>query len=91
MAGQARRRLQETERKLLTHAIWMSAYNSEGTLVRLPRSLYGRGDDEARALLREAFTLSGDLQITGDTLHVRPGRTLHRTHRHRDPLTPAPT
>ena len=32
---------------------------------------YARGDDEARALLREAFTLSGDLQITGNTLHVR--------------------
>jgi transposase-like protein len=30
-----------------------------------------RADDEARALLREAFTLSGDLHITGDTLHVR--------------------
>ena len=32
---------------------------------------YSRADDEARALLREAFTLSGDLHITGDTLHVR--------------------
>jgi hypothetical protein len=64
-------RLLETERKLLTHAIRMSAYNSEGALARLPRSLYSRGDDEARALLREAFTLSGDLQITGNTLHVR--------------------
>ena len=61
----------ETERKLLTHAIRMSAYNSESALARLLRPHYSRGEDEARALLREAFTLSGDLQILGDTLHVR--------------------
>jgi transposase-like protein len=64
-------RLLETERKLLTHAIRMSAYNAESALARLLRPHYARGDDEARALLREAFTLSGDLQITGNTLHVR--------------------
>jgi len=71
--GQVRpgsRRL-ETERKLLTHAIRMSAYNSESALARLLRPHYARGDDEGRALLREAFTLSGDLHITGGTLHVR--------------------
>lgn len=61
----------ETERKLLTHAIRMSAYNSESALARLLRPHYSRGDDEARALLREAFTLSGDLQIIEGTLHVR--------------------
>jgi len=64
-------RLLETERKLLTHAIRMSAYNSESALARLLRPHYSRGDDEARALLREAFTLSGDLQIIDTTLHVR--------------------
>lgn len=64
-------RLLETERKLLTHAIRMSAYNTESALARLLRPHYARGDDEARALLREAFTLSGDLQITDNTLHVR--------------------
>ena len=64
-------RLLETETKLLTHAIRLSAYNTESALARLLRPHYARGDDEARALLREAFTLSGDLQITGDTLHVR--------------------
>jgi len=64
-------RLLETERKLLTHAIRMSAYNTESALARLLRPHYARGDDEGRALLREAFTLSGDLQIIGDTLHVR--------------------
>ncbi len=49
----------------------MSAYNSESALARLARPHYARGDDEARALLREAFTLPGDLQIFGSTLHVR--------------------
>ena len=66
----AGRRL-ETERKLLTHAIRMSAYNSESALARLLRPHYSRGDDEARSLLREAFTLPGDLQILDKTLHVR--------------------
>lgn len=61
----------ETERKLLTHAIRMSAYNCESALARLLRPHYSRGDDEARALLREAFTLPGDLQIIESTLHVR--------------------
>jgi len=55
----------------LTHAIAMSAYNTESALARLLRPNYSRGDDEARALLREAFTLTGDLQITRDTLQVR--------------------
>ena len=64
-------RLLETERKLLTHAIRMSAYNSESALARLLRPHYARGQDEARALLREASTLTGDLQITNSTLHVR--------------------
>ncbi len=64
-------RLLETERKLLTHAIRMSAYNTESALARLLRPHYSRGHDQARALLREAFTLTGGLEIVGDTLHVR--------------------
>jgi hypothetical protein len=64
-------RLLETERKLLTHAIRMSAYNSESALARLLRPHYSRSEREGRALLREAFTLSGDLQIIGTELHVR--------------------
>jgi len=48
----------------------MSAYNSESALARLLRPHYSRGDDEA-ALLREAFTLSGDLHIIQGTLHIR--------------------
>ena len=64
-------RLLETERKLLTHAIRMSAYNSESALARLLRPHYSRAEREGRALLREAFTLCGDLQIIGTELHVR--------------------
>ncbi|MGB8021222.1 MAG: hypothetical protein WCF04_08350, partial [Candidatus Nanopelagicales bacterium] len=35
------------------------------------RSHYPRSEHEGRALLREAFTLPGDLQIIGTELHVR--------------------
>ena len=52
-------------------ALRTSPHNTKSALARLLRPHYARGDDEARALLREAFTLSGDLQITGDTIHVR--------------------
>ena len=51
-------RLLDEERKLLTHAIRMAAHNAESTLARMLRPYYSRADDEARALLREAFTLS---------------------------------
>jgi len=40
-------------------------------VVALSGGNYARADDEARALLREAFTLSGDLEIVGDQLHMR--------------------
>jgi hypothetical protein len=91
-------RLLETERKLLTHAIRMSAYNVERALARLLRPpLRPHADDQARALLREAFTLSRDLRspatpcTSGSTPPRRPDaerprRAMHRTHRHRDPL-----
>jgi hypothetical protein len=64
-------RLLNEERKLITHAIRMAAYNAETTLARILHGHYSRADDEARALIRETMTLSGDLEIRGDTLHVR--------------------
>ena len=64
-------RLLDEETKLITHAIRMSAYNAETTLARLLREHYSRAADEARALLREAMRLPGDIHITGDTLHLR--------------------
>ena len=76
----------------------MSAYNSESALARLLRPHYSRSEHEGRALLREAFTLPGDLQIVG-TATARPPRPrlstttqpsppspLHRTQRHPNPL-----
>jgi len=63
--------LLETERKLLTHAIRMSAYNTESALARLLAPHYAHSEHEGRALLREAFTLSGDLQVIEGTLHIR--------------------
>ena len=64
-------RLLDEETKLITHAIRMGAYNAETTLARLLREHYPRATDEARALLREAMRLPGDIHITGDTLHLR--------------------
>ena len=64
-------RLLDQETKLITHAIRMSAYNAETTLTRLLREHYPRAADEARALLREAMRLPGDIHISGDTLHLR--------------------
>jgi len=45
-------RLLETERKLLTHAIRMSAYNTESALARLIRPHYSRGQEGARPAAR---------------------------------------
>ncbi len=64
-------RLLETERKLLTHAVRMSAYNSESALARLLGPLYARSADEGRALLREAFRDAGDLRRANGRLEVR--------------------
>ncbi len=64
-------RLLDEERKLLTHAIRMAAYNAESTLARALAPFYARADDEARALLREAFTLTGDIQTRDGQLHVQ--------------------
>jgi transposase len=74
-------RLLNEETKLVTHAIRISAYNAETTLARLLREHYPRANDEARALLREAMRLPGDIHITGDTLHLRldPATAARRT------------
>src|SRR5674536_333872 len=49
-------RLLDEERKLLTHAIRMAAYNAESTLARMLRPHYSRADDEARARLPQGPT-----------------------------------
>jgi transposase len=64
-------RLLETQVKLVTHAVRMSVYNAESALARLLSPHFSRADDEARALLREAFHAAGDLQVHDDMLEVR--------------------
>ena len=85
--GQVRsgNRLLEAERKLLTHAIRMSAYNTESALANLLRPHYSHGQEEACALMREAFTLPGDQQIIGGT--PTSGSTPHQYH---DVVEPSP-
>ena len=64
-------RLLETQVKLVTHAVRMSVYNAESALARLLSPHFSRADDEARALLREAFQAAGDLQVHDHVLDVR--------------------
>jgi transposase len=64
-------RLLESQVKLVTHAVRMSVYNAESALARLLSEHYSRADDEAHALLREAFQAAGDLQVRDDVLEVR--------------------
>jgi hypothetical protein len=63
-------RLLDSETKLVTHACRIAAYNTESSLARLLAPHYARAGDEARSLLREAFTLAGDLQIIHGRLHL---------------------
>ncbi len=59
------------ERRRIHDAIRMATYNAESALARLVGPHYARADDEARTLLREAFSSPADLQIMGSELHVR--------------------
>ena len=59
------------ERKRIHDAIRMATYNAESALARMIRPHYARADDEARTLLREAFSSPADLEVVGCELHVR--------------------
>ena len=61
----------DTETKLITHAIRMAACNTETILARALNGRYARAGDEAYALIREALHASGDITISGTTLHIR--------------------
>jgi hypothetical protein len=61
----------EAEVKQITHAIRMAAYNSETALARALNGHYARASDEACALIREALTLSGDIQPGDGELIIR--------------------
>ena len=59
----------DEECKLLTHAIRISSYNAESALARMHSAHFPI--DEARALEREAFNSTGDLEVVNGALHVR--------------------
>ena len=61
----------DTETKLITHAIRMAACNTETILARALNGRYARAGEEAYALIREALHASGDITISGSTLHIR--------------------
>jgi transposase len=61
----------DAETKQITHAIRMAAYNAESTLARALHGRYARADDEAYALVREALTVSGDIQPADGELRIR--------------------
>ena len=61
----------DTETKLITHAIRMTACNTETILARALTGHYARAGDEAYALIREALHTSGDITTRGNVLHIR--------------------
>ncbi len=63
----------DTQTKLITHAIRMTAFNIDTALARGVRVYtgYARADDEAHNLIRQALTSSGDIHPAGGVLTVR--------------------
>ena len=70
------------EHRLVTDAIKMSAYQMEGTLMRMLRDVYRRNDDEGRTLLHAAFQSRGSIEVTPSEILVtlEPQSSPHRTH-----------
>lgn len=60
----------EVEHKHFMNAVKMAVYRAESSLFQLIAPHYARGDDEGRALLREAFQSSGSLEVDGEELVV---------------------
>jgi transposase len=63
----------DTQTKLITHAIRMTAFNIDTALARAIRvhTSYARADDEAHTLARQALTGSGDIDPHHGVLTVR--------------------
>ncbi len=70
-----------TERKHLTDVVKMVAYQVESDLVRLIRPHYQRAEKEARTLIHEVLTSTGDIEVADSELRVRisPLSAPHRT------------
>ena len=69
------------ERKRLIDAIRIATYNAESSLTRLLAPHYARAGNEARSLLREAFTTPADIHLNNGRMHVtlNPLSAPHRT------------
>lgn len=63
--------LLDAEWKLVTHGVRMSAYNGESARAQLLDPHYRRAEAEGRALVGEAFKISGTLEVLGEGLEVR--------------------
>ena len=63
----------DTQTKLITHAIRMTAFNIDTALARAVRVYtgYARADDEAHNLIRQALTGSGDINPGQGVLTIR--------------------
>ncbi|HEY5182852.1 MAG TPA: hypothetical protein VIJ07_24310 [Dermatophilaceae bacterium] len=63
----------DTQTKLITHAIRIAAFNTATALARAIRvhTGYARANHEAHALVRQAFTGSGDIDPRDGVLTVR--------------------
>jgi transposase len=72
---------QSAERKLITDAMKMTAYQIESDLVRMVDSHYARTADEGRKLIVAALKSPADIDVTGAVLRVTlaPQSSLHRT------------
>lgn len=69
------------DRKVVSDAIKMVAYQIESDLVNMVADDYARCADEGRTLLHAAFRSAGDLEIRDGELHVTlvPQSSPHRT------------
>ncbi len=69
------------ETKRVTDLLKMVAYQAEGDLVRHVAPHYQRTEHEGRTLIHSALNATGNIEVYGDTLHIRlePLSSPHRT------------
>ncbi|HXV62773.1 MAG TPA: transposase [Vicinamibacteria bacterium] len=60
----------EVEHKHFMNAVKMAVYRAESSLFQLMAPHYARGEDEGRAVIREALRSSGAIEVEGDELRV---------------------
>ena len=69
------------EKKLITDAIKMTAYQIESDMLEMLRPHYARCEDEGRKLIASALQTPADIRATADGLHItlQPMSSPHRT------------